>query len=376
MEKRGFKLLQWMLIFFMFIGFFIGHSYINQFFDDRNPFIILAVVYVAIFIGMLLNIVLHELGHLIGGLRSGYHFVALSIFNVTFVKENGKLKMKRYRIPGISGGCMLSPPEMKDGSFPFKLYFCGGLLMNFLISIVCLILFYHLADVTIYWANLFLMIGLLGALTGLLNLIPFNNTLPSDGYYLFNMGKKENTTMRRGFWSCCRIQKLDTEGVRPRDIPVELYDWVDMKNIDSVFILGTLGSQYKCLLDKQEFDQARELVQYLRDTAVNVSEIQKTSFDADILFHELTNECRQEEIDRLYTKKLKGIIKLARTDASVQRVLYAYARLALKDPVKAKEHLNLFNKACTRSIFTGTVLSEQDLVAYIDAVANERETAQ
>jgi Peptidase family M50. len=374
MEKRGIKLVQWISLFFMFICFYLGLTYINQFSDNTGLFVGLIAVLVAVLIGMFLHVVLHELGHLVAGLLSEHRFVALCLFRVTFVKENGKLKLKKYRIPGISGGCMMLPPEMKNGTYPFKLYFSGGLLVNFLFSIICLILFYQLADVSGLWAEIFLIIGLLGVLIGVLNLIPSNLVAPSDGYALFNMGKEENTTLRHGFWSCSSIQALDTEGVRPRDIPIELYDWIDMNNVNNVFVLGTAGNQYKSLLDKQEFDQARELMRFLCDNTQNISELQRISFNIDLLFHELTNECRQEEIDRLYTEKLKKFIKLARTDTSVQRVLYAYARLALKDDIKAKEHLDLFNKACARSIFSGTVLCEQELVAYVDAIANERES--
>jgi len=374
MEKKGLKLLQWVLLLIMFICFYLGLSYINRFSDDTDLFIGLTVVFAAIFIGMFLHVVLHEIGHLVAGLHSGYRFVALCLFNVTFVKENGKLKLKKYRVPGLSGGCMLSPPDMKDGKYPFKLYAISGLSVNFLISIICLIMFYCLADTAGLWATAFLLIGLLGVIIGMLNLIPSNVIAPSDGYILFNMEKEENATMRRGLWSCFKIQKLDTEGVRPRDIPTELYDWVDMSSVDNLFVLGTASNQYKCLLDKQEFNRAGELIRFLCDNTQNISEMQKTSFDSDLLFHELIEECRQEEIDRLYTEKLKKFIKLARTDTSVQRVLYAYARLALKDDIKAKEHLDLFNKACARSIFSGTVLCEQELVAYVDAIANERES--
>ena len=360
------------MLLFVFIGFFLGYSYIYQFYDDVNSLALLIAIYAGTIIGIFLNVILHELGHLVGGLQTGHRFLAMCIFSITIVKENGRLRLKRYRVPGVGGGCILTPPDMKDGTFSFKLCVSGGFIMNFLIGTICLMLFYYLADITYLWANVFLLIGIFGVYMGIMNLIPFNIFVPSDGYLLFNMGKPENMAMRHGFWSGSNAQRMDAEGVRPRDIPAELYDWVDMNNIDNIFLLGTLGNRYRCLLDKQEFDQARELVQFLLDNTKNISEMQKTSLDCDLLFHELINECRPEELDRLYTKKLKKIIKLAHTDVGVQRILYAYARLALNDTVKAKEHLDLFNKACTRSIFSGTVLCERDMIALIDKIADER----
>ena len=371
MEERGVKILQWIMLLFTFIGIFLGYLYIDQFSNDVNLFLVLYVTFLAFFIGLYLHVILHEIGHLICGLRTGYRFVALCILNVTIVKNNGKLKIKRYRIPGAGGGCMLSPPDMKNGTYPIKLYISGGLLMNFLIVIVCFGAFYYLAETADLWARAFLIIGLVGTLLGVLNLVPSNISLPSDGYILFTAGKKENDSMLRGFWSCLNIQKMDVEDVRPREIPVELFNWVE-NDSSNVYAIETAYRRYRYILDKQELDQAGEMLRSLYNNLQNISDIQKESFHCDLLFHEMIEGCRQEEIDRLYTKQLQKYMKFTRTEISTQRVLYAYARLVLKDTTKTKEHLDLFNKACTRSIWSGGMHCERDMIALIDKIADER----
>lgn len=380
MGKKGVDALQWGLIILAFAGGWLGYSHINQVSEQAGWGLmrILGVTLVTISaatIGLYLNIILHEAGHLVGGLLSGYRFAAFCVFNLTILKENGKLTIKKYKAPGASGICVLSPPDIRNGTYPFKLYVSGGFLTNFLVSAACFSLFYYLADTADFWARAFLVVGIICAFLGFINFLPLNaDTALSDGYLLFNIGKEKNTVTRRGCWSLFRFQALDAEGVRPRNIPAEVFNWVDIGDIRDIFILATACNQYKYLLDRQELNKARALMQALCDNLHNVSKMQKMSCYFDLFFHALIDdECRQEEMDRLYTKELKDYAKAARSDISVQRIMYAYARLVLKDAAQAKEYLDLFNKTCAFSLWSGTSLVEKGLIALIDTIADNRE---
>ena len=376
MEEKGSKILQYVIL-IAIIALMIGGSvYANRFFDSTDGssqrLLNLGISFVAMLIGLYVNIILHEIGHLIGGLRSGYRFVAFNVFRSTVKKENGKLKVKRCRFPGAMGGCILSPPDMNDGKYPFKLTTCFGFLVNFLIGAVCFILLFSIAGISGFAAVVLLFTGIWGIGLGVLNLVPINTILPNDGYIFFHMGKEENASMRRGFWSGNRVQILDTEGVRPRDIPTELFDWVDKDNVKDVFTLGTAGIQYKYYLDGRELDRARALMQSLCNNSSNIPKVQMDSGYCDLLFQEMVNECREGAIDRLYTKGVKDFMSIARSEMNVQRTLYAHALLVLKDPVKAKKHLSLFQRACASSIWSGTAIMELELIALVDEIASER----
>jgi hypothetical protein len=240
--------------------------------------------------------------------------------------------------------------------------------MNFLVSAICFSLFYYFADTAAFWARVFLVVGITGVLLFLNTFIPSNKVMPSDGYFLFNLGRNKNTTMRRGFWSVSRIQALIAEGSRPRDIPTELFDWVDTAKISNPFVFGTACYQYAYLLDKQELGEAMVLMQTLRDNSNDIPDMMKMSLYCDLLFRELIGECRKEEIDRLYDKKLKDYVKAAHYEINVQLLMYAYARLVLKDAAKAKEHLDLFHKACAMPLQSGFVPGGQELIALIDTI--------
>ena len=376
MGKNGIIILQISFIILAIIGGWFGFSYISQVSAQAGGgFLwILAVIFttiVSLIAGVVLNVVLHECGHVIGGVFTGYRFVFYSALGLAIIKEKGKLVVKKYLAPGSGGGCLLSPPDIKNGTYPHKLYISGGFLVNFLVSAICFSLFYHLAATAPFGARAFLVAGIAGAFLGLVNLIPHNISAPSDGYILFNMGKEKNTALRRGLWSCFRFQALIAEGKRPQDIPTELLDWVVIENIKDPFVFGTACNRYRYLLDRQELNEARTLMQTLSNKLNDLPDVLKLSCHCELLFLELIGECRQEEIDRLYTKELKGYIKAAHAEIEVRRLMYAYSRLVLKDAGKIKENLDLFHKAIAIPIQSGFALGEQELITLIDTIADK-----
>ena len=56
-------------------------------------------------VAFVLQIVLHEGGHLLFGLLSGYRFVSFRIFNWTLIRQEGKFRLKRFGIAGTGGQC-------------------------------------------------------------------------------------------------------------------------------------------------------------------------------------------------------------------------------------------------------------------------------
>ena len=379
MGKKGSDMLQYGLMIIGIAGGWLGYSYINQFSDQvgwgfSRVLGVILITVAAVAIGIFLNIVLHEAGHLIGGLLTGYRFAAFCVFKLTIMKDNGKLAVKKCGVPGTSGFCVTSPPDMKNGTYPHKLYISSGFLVNFLVSAGSFGLFCYLAGTASSWARAFLVIGIVGAFLGLVNFVPTNaGGAFSDGYALFNMKKEKNAGARRGCWSLFRVYTLDTQGVRPRDIPAELFDWADTSDIRDIFVLAAALNQYKYLLDRQEMDKAAALMRALCADLHSVFETQKRSCYCNLLFHELIGECQQEELARLFTRELRAYMEAARSDFCVQRIMYAYARLALKDAAIAKECLDSFHKTCASSIWSGTAIAERELIALVDTIAGERE---
>lgn len=95
----------------------------------------------AFIVSLLIIIPVHEFGHLICGLLSGYKFVSFRIFNLTFVNIDGKIRVKHYSVAGTGGQCLLSPPDFPLDKIPTTLYNFGGVLANIILGLVMLPLY-------------------------------------------------------------------------------------------------------------------------------------------------------------------------------------------------------------------------------------------
>ena len=95
---------------------------------------------IIIFAAYFIQAIIHELGHLVFGLLTGYKFISFRIGNVMFIKERGKLRTKLYNVVGTGGQCLMMPPPWKE-NLPTVLYNFGGCILNFITSAVFLIIF-------------------------------------------------------------------------------------------------------------------------------------------------------------------------------------------------------------------------------------------
>ena len=144
------------------VGFFVGNyagRVISQQENPNVPLIILALV-----LGVVIQIIVHEAGHLVFGLLSGYKFVSFRIFDFKLEKDsNNKIKLRLQHMRGTLGQCLMKPPKYIEGKFRYKLYLAGGVLGNLIFSI---------AIWFIYPSIYTLIIVMIGIIFGISNAIP------------------------------------------------------------------------------------------------------------------------------------------------------------------------------------------------------------
>ncbi|MHC5247412.1 hypothetical protein [Enterococcus sp. LJL90] len=114
-------------------------------------------------VSIVLHIIIHEAGHLTMGLLTGYKFLSFRIFSWRLVKHNNNMILSRQKIPGTLGQCLLIPPKKEN--FVYKLYLSGGVLFNFLASLLMI----SLVPIFPIFSSIFFGIG---CVFGLMNLIP------------------------------------------------------------------------------------------------------------------------------------------------------------------------------------------------------------
>ena len=188
---------------FGFVG--IGVLCGKLFSDEENFFVFLIEALCAGFVAgiiMLIHIILHETGHLIFGLFTGYQFSSFRVFNLMWQKDlDGKIRFYNFSLAGTGGQCIMSPPEIKNGKMPFFWYNIGGVLMNFLFAALFTVL-YLIFKGNPYFDFVCLSFCVLGLSTGLANGLPLPD-INNDGRNIVELAKSEKAV--KSFIFKCRL---------------------------------------------------------------------------------------------------------------------------------------------------------------------------
>ena len=162
------------------VGYFVGKIAGDSLSKVDTPNIILLLI--AGGIVFILHVIIHEAGHLVFGLLSGYKFISFRVFDFKIIKdENGKFKIRYERLAGTGGQCLMRAPKYIEGEFKYKLYLLGGVTFNLVFSIIFWLI------LPSYYTLLFALIGFALAF---LNLIPMGF---NDGMTFYHASKDETT---------------------------------------------------------------------------------------------------------------------------------------------------------------------------------------
>jgi len=104
--------------------------------------ILLQIVFFVI--GFSLSTIIHEGGHMVFGLISGYHLTSFRFgpFSINYNGEKYKFELDKMNL-GILGQCLMSPPKPKKKIKPkFYLYNAGGLIFSYLLLVIMLLMFF------------------------------------------------------------------------------------------------------------------------------------------------------------------------------------------------------------------------------------------
>lgn len=348
-------------------GFGSGEAveYYNGSNNIADAFLPLVIVFSSLLVGIFFHLIIHEVGHLIAGSMSGYGFVSFSIANLTIANNDGKLVRKKNGITFFGGQCLMSPPDVSDEQYRFPLTFyslCGGF-ANIIFSILFLIIgLLTTGNVSIA----FFVLAFIGIMLGLTNLIPLKmGGVANDGMNLLICFK--STESRRAFWIQLKVIAGLTKGVRLSDMSKVWFDDKGNPIDDLTGFLSLLRCYY--LMDTNKLEQARDYAKSAIENAGGMSEHNMNELRCEILFTELVFDCRIDEVEKLYSEKLKEHIKVNTTSVGNWRLMYAYELLYTKDEVKANEALAQFEKLCLQTPFVGEVAGERELVELVKQAA-------
>lgn len=182
-------------------GFLIAVTAKNHVSDNstKNYLFTIILLFLGMYMAMFLQIIIHESGHLIFGLLTGYRFLSFRVGSFMLLKKNGKFHLCRMSLAGTGGQCLLAPPEMKDGKFPYFLYNLGGALTNLIsaalfagIAVLC-------RNVSLL-STFLMMSAIFGVIFAITNGIPMRlGTIDNDGYNILSIRKSPEALGLSGF---------------------------------------------------------------------------------------------------------------------------------------------------------------------------------
>ena len=280
--------------------------------------------FIAMFVAIVLHIILHEGGHLLMGFATGYRFISFRIASIALIHKEGKIKIRRFKLAGTGGQCLMSPPDMAPEKVPFFWYNAGGVLMNLVFALLPLFLLLA-CDMPMWLEMLCMMMTIVGLFLASANGIPMRpGGMQNDAMNILTLYR--NPQKRKDFIRQLQIAAEVTAGKRLIEIPAE---WFDADKVDDYKDLLRLASRmnYQArLIDEGRFMDAQLSVEDLVEHFSELPMLAQQELAGEYVFTELLTEGRKEVIDKYWTKQLEQYVKSgARYSSGKQRILFAYA---------------------------------------------------
>lgn len=293
---------------------------------------------IAFGITFVIHIILHEGGHLIFGLLTGYNFLSFRIFSTIFYKHNGKINKRKFAIKGTGGQCLMYPPKRReDGSFPFVLYNMGGGISNLffsLLAVIPVILTDNKVLLTLCIA--FIVSGVLLAVT---NLIPLNMGLQNDGMNMVQMLKEEN--FREAFYLQLKVNAEMSDGKLITDYSPSDFPLVEGEHSTNMLAAFSYIYRYYIKLSAHDYEGARLMLDQMVENSDKYILAIFNLIEIERLFFMVLEKRPIEEIACVY-RYVRVILNTSKTNVGIQRVRYVYEALLSEDD--KKDIINLISK--------------------------------
>ncbi len=363
-------------IFFSLIGMGCGIAtilYFDSVWEGNLSLFQFLLIFIFLFWGMfaafILQIIIHEAGHLVFGLLTGYRFSSFRIGNFIWIKENGKIRLRRLSLAGTAGQCLMCPPEMINEKFPFVLYNLGGSLMN-LATVPLFIGMLFLCKNIFYLPLFFLTMSIVGFAYALMNGIPLRlGIVDNDGENAKSLGK--NPHALRSFWVQMKTNEQIAKGTRLKDLPDEWFTIpsdADMTNSMTAALAVFSANRF---MDAHAFKEAETFMDQLLAMDSGMVGLHRNLIICDRLYCELIDNKNNDVIEKLRSKEQLRFMKQMRNFLSVIRTEYVFALLYENDFVKADTLKTQFEKCAKTYPYASDIKSEQELIQIADQKARE-----
>ena len=332
----------------------------NESFMEDLSFFSMVWLFLGMYAAITVQTIIHEGGHLLFGLLTGYRFASFRIFQFMWIKDGGQIRLKRFSLAGTGGQCLLNPPEMKNGKIPYVLYHMGGAILNVVTSVVFLWISFRYQEAKVLSVAM-LILGLMGILLAILNGVPLKvGMINNDGYNTLELSRDPEAL--HAFWVQMKVNELTTEGLRIKDMPEEWFVVADDEKVKNSIVAVLRVLFCNRLMDAHLFEKADAEIKQLLDRKSGIVGLHRSLLVLDRIYLELIGENRREILDKMLTKEIQQLMKRMKNYPSVIRIQYAYALLGEHNPEKAEKLKKLFENIAKTYPYPSELQSERELM--------------
>ncbi|MBQ7374751.1 MAG: hypothetical protein IJW61_02115 [Clostridia bacterium] len=324
----------------------------------------MAILCASVIVIYLFQIALHEAGHLVFGLISGYKFSSYRFLSIMVHKKDGRIKLSKFSVPGTAGQCLMLPPEMKDGKIPVFLYNIGGVVFNLISVILMVVIMIIFRDIPLV-AGIMLFGGMAALAMALLNGIPIKTDLvANDGYNALSLSKDPEAI--RSFYYQMKINAETAEGTRLRDMPSEWFYIPSSDGMKNSLVASMAVILHSRLMDEHRFYEARELAILLLEGENNIIGLHRGILMTEKLFLDLyLGKDTEDSVKMLTDPDMERFMRLMATSPSTKRVNYTLALLMHKNEELADVALSEFEKVAKSYPYIQEIEGEREIMALV-----------
>ena len=327
---------------------------------------IIAQILWLLFIGftaLIVNIVLHEGGHLVAGLLTGYRFVSFRFFNFTLISKDGHLRWRNFELAGTGGQCLLAPPNKPIDQIDTRWYNAGGVLANILITAVSLLLIWAF-DLPQLLDELLGTMAVVGVLVALMNGIPMKlGGVANDGLNLFQLEK--DIPSKQCFCNILDVNGRNQEGESYADMPERLFtlpqpiDWKNSIHVGAVLLAATR------MTAMQQWEDAYHLLSEALDNKDSYMKLYQLEAEAMMTLVCIATG-RDDEARQFYSKDVAQHVSLHASTQSDKLLVQQAVALALDNdrPAAEKKYHDLQAKR-DKFVHQGDVAMSLDLMQWL-----------
>lgn len=262
---------------------------------------------ISVLIAFVLNVVLHEGGHLVAGLLTGYRFVSFRFLNWTLIRQSGRLQWRNYELAGTGGQCLMAPPDKPLEQIDTRWYNAGGVLANVMLTVIGILLLVFVDMPS--WLNIFWAItSFMGIFIALTNGIPMKlGGVANDGCNLFQLEKDLPT--KQCFCTILESNALNQEGVPFNEMPDRLFELPQPLDWSNSMHVGVIFPALTRMMSLHQWENAYQLLTEACGNKDDMMELYQHELEAIMTLVCIAMD-RDDEARQHYSKKVAKHVNL------------------------------------------------------------------